>query len=48
MNAIGRFFRLEESGTNFRTEVRAGVVTFMAMAYIIFVQPIILSGGAAR
>jgi len=37
-----RFFHLDELGTNARTEARAGVVTFMAMAYIIFVQPVIL------
>lgn len=43
--AIARFFRFEERGTNARTEVRAGVTTFLTMAYILFVNPIILSLG---
>ena len=42
MVAIKRFFKLEEMGTTVGTEVRAGVVTFMTMAYIIVVQPIVL------
>ncbi len=40
---IEKLFKLKESGTNVRTEVIAGLTTFMAMAYIIFVQPAILS-----
>ncbi len=44
MKAIARFFKLEEAGTTIATEVRAGVVTFMTMAYIIVVQPLVLSG----
>src|SRR5512139_1178542 len=39
-----RWFRLRESGTTVRTEVLAGVTTFLTMAYIIFVQPAVLSG----
>jgi len=35
-------FALRERGTNLATEVRAGLTTFMVMAYIIFVNPIIL------
>lgn len=42
---VARFFRFEERGTNARTEVRAGVTTFLTMAYILFVNPIILSLG---
>ena len=38
-----RFFHLDELGTNVRVELRAGLVTFMAMAYIIFVQPAMLA-----
>ena len=38
-------FRLAESGTTVRTEVLAGVTTFLTMAYIVFVQPAVL--GAA-
>jgi len=44
MNAVARLFKLEEAGTTIATEVRAGVVTFMTMAYIIVVQPLVLSG----
>ncbi len=40
---IERFFKLKENNTTVRTEVVAGVTTFMTMAYIIFVQPAILS-----
>ncbi len=36
-------FKLKEHGTNVRTEVFAGVTTFMTMAYIIVVNPNILS-----
>jgi len=38
-----RTFKLKENGTNVRTEVLAGITTFMTMAYIIFVNPSILS-----
>jgi len=37
------FFRLRERGSNVRREVWAGATTFMVMAYIIFVNPTILS-----
>src|SRR5712691_9687914 len=37
------YFRLEENGTSIRTEALAGVTTFATMAYIIFVQPAVLS-----
>ncbi len=37
------FFKLKEAGTNVRTEVLAGLTTFVVMSYIIFVNPIILS-----
>jgi AGZA family xanthine/uracil permease-like MFS transporter len=39
-----RWFRLRESGTTVRTEILAGITTFLTMAYIIFVQPAVLSG----
>lgn len=38
-----KFFKLSENGTNVRTEVMAGLTTFITMAYIIFVNPSILS-----
>ena len=35
-------FKLKELGTNVRTEVLAGLTTFLTMCYIIFVNPVIL------
>jgi adenine/guanine/hypoxanthine permease len=43
MNIIEKLFRLKEHGTNVRTEVIAGITTFMTMAYILAVNPYILS-----
>ncbi len=37
------FFQLESRGTNVRTEIIAGVTTFLTMAYIVVVNPAILS-----
>ncbi len=39
---LERIFHLSELGTNSRTEVLAGVTTFVTMAYILFVNPNIL------
>ena len=39
-----KYFRLEERGTSVRTEVLAGATTFLTLSYIIFVNPLILSG----
>jgi adenine/guanine/hypoxanthine permease len=39
---VGGFFKFSERGTNLRTEVLAGLTTFMTMAYIVFVNPAIL------
>lgn len=39
---VERVFKLEEHGTNVRTELIAGLTTFLTMAYIIFVNPAIL------
>jgi hypothetical protein len=36
------FFKLQENGTNIRTEVLAGITTFLTMAYILIVNPLIL------
>ncbi|MDH3745879.1 MAG: NCS2 family permease [Acidobacteriota bacterium] len=43
MSSIDRFFGLQAQGTTVATEVRAGVVTFLTMSYILFVNPQILS-----
>lgn len=40
---LERIFRLRENSTDVRTEVVAGLTTFMTMAYIIFVNPDILA-----
>jgi AGZA family xanthine/uracil permease-like MFS transporter len=40
---LERLFRLSANGTTARTEVLAGVTTFLTMAYVIFVQPAVLS-----
>ncbi len=37
------FFKLKENNTNVKTEVVAGITTFMTMAYILAVNPLILS-----
>ncbi|WP_136417500.1 NCS2 family permease [Herbaspirillum sp. ST 5-3] len=42
MSAMDRFFKLTEQGTDVRTELLAGLTTFLTMAYIIFVNPSIL------
>ena len=40
---LEKYFKLSENGTNVRTEVVAGITTFMTMAYILAVNPSILS-----
>jgi len=40
---LDRVFKLKEANTTIRTEIVAGITTFMTMAYITFVQPAILS-----
>lgn len=46
MNRLDRFFEVTARGSTVGAEVRGGVVTFIAMAYIIVLNPIILSGSA--
>ena len=43
--SLDRFFHLTDRGTSVRTEIIAGLTTFLTMAYIVFVQPAVL--GAA-
>ena len=38
-----KFFQLKEHGTDVKTEVIAGITTFLTMAYILIVNPLILS-----
>ena len=37
-----KLFHLKENGTNVKTEVMAGITTFLAMAYILAVNPSML------
>jgi adenine/guanine/hypoxanthine permease len=39
---LEKLFKLKERNTNVRTEIMAGITTFMTMAYILFVNPNIL------
>ena len=43
MNAVERYFGLAEHETTAKREILAGVTTFLTMAYIVFVNPAILS-----
>lgn len=43
LSGLDRYFLITERGSSVSTEVRAGFTTFLAMAYIIFVNPAILS-----
>ena len=40
---LEKFFKLSENGTDVRTEIVAGITTFMTMAYILAVNPNVLS-----
>lgn len=44
-NGFDRFFEITRRGSTVGTEIRGGVVTFVTMAYIVILNPIILSGG---
>ena len=43
MNALNRYFGIDEQRTTIKTEIMAGITTFLTMAYIIFVNPSILA-----
>lgn len=43
MNRLDRFFDITARGSTLTAEIRGGVVTFIAMAYIIVLNPVILS-----
>lgn len=42
-SALARYFRFAERNTNLRTEILGGITTFFVMAYIIFLNPTILT-----
>ena len=46
MNRLDRFFEISARQSTIATEMRGGLVTFIAMAYIIVLNPIILSSAA--
>ena len=41
---LEKYFNYKKHNTDFKTEVIAGVTTFLTMAYIMFLNPFILSG----
>ncbi|GHF25667.1 MFS transporter [Streptomyces mashuensis] len=43
-----RYFHLTARGSTYAREVRGGITTFMAMSYILLLNPLILSGADAR
>lgn len=45
MSRIGRYFELQKLGSNFQTEIVAGLSTFLSLSYIFVVNPSILSEG---
>jgi AGZA family xanthine/uracil permease-like MFS transporter len=42
VGGVDRFFRISERGSSYRAEIIAGIVTWLTMAYILFVNPAIL------
>jgi len=44
---VDKIFKLKENGTSVRTEIIAGITTFMTMAYIIALNPNLLTGWRA-
>ena len=45
-SVLDSYFKITERGSSVAQEVRGGVVTFLTMAYIIVLNPIILTGAA--
>mgnify|MGYP000576569647 CR=1 FL=1 len=43
MNRLDRYFEITARGSSLSAEIRGGVVTFIAMAYIVVLNPTILS-----
>ena len=48
MKILEKLFKISERKSNTHTEIIAGLTTFAAMAYIIFLQPAILSGSLGQ
>ncbi|MFC1419997.1 NCS2 family permease [Streptacidiphilus cavernicola] len=47
-NAVDRYFKVSERGSTFAREIRGGAATFFTMAYIIVLNPIILSSAVDK
>ena len=45
-SALDQFFRITERGSSFGREVRGGITTFVAMSYIVLLNPLILGASA--
>jgi hypothetical protein len=43
LKRLETYFEFSRLGTNWRTEILAGITTFLTMAYIVLVNPVILS-----
>ena len=43
ISVLDRFFHISERGSTIGNEVRGGLVTFVTMAYIVILNPLILS-----
>lgn len=43
MKNVRKIFKLKQNNTNVKTEIAAGITTFMTMAYILAVNPSVLS-----
>jgi len=44
VEALTSFFKFQERGTTFGTEIRAGITTFLVMVYIVALNPAIIAG----
>ncbi|WP_445515173.1 NCS2 family permease [Streptomyces sp. NEAU-174] len=47
-NGIDKFFKISERGSSVSREIRGGLATFFAMAYIVVLNPIILGAGTDK
>ncbi|WP_413808861.1 NCS2 family permease [Streptomyces sp. OE57] len=47
-NGIDKFFKISERGSSISREIRGGLATFFAMAYIVVLNPIILGAGTDK
>ncbi|KAF4410528.1 MULTISPECIES: NCS2 family permease [Streptomyces] len=47
-SGLDRFFKISERGSNIPREIRGGLATFFAMAYIVVLNPIILGAGVDK